>query len=137
MASQITADDSRLLFNALGANGLFSSVSGVTMVLASGSVADFLGLADSGLVLESGILLILFGAMLLCFYSRKRVHKASAIVISLLDFGWVTGSVAIVVAVPELLSAAGVATVIAIAVVVLALCDLQAYALWRIRRTEL
>jgi len=137
MANLITSADSKLLFNVLGANGVFSGVSGLTMVLAPNTIAGFVGLAESPFVFELGIMLIAFGAMLSVYYRRKRVHKASAIAITLLDLGWVIGSAALVVTMPELFSATGIAIVISIAVIVLAFFDLQAYALWRIRQSRL
>ena len=135
MANQITAKESKLLFNALGANGLFSGGSGLFMVLASSPIAAFLGLASSQLIFELGFMLILFGTLLIYFYRRKRIHTASAVIISILDFAWVLASLAVVLGVPELLNTAGTAAVVAIAVVVLVFFDLQAYALWRLHRS--
>ena len=137
MANLITANDSKLLFTALGANGVFSSVSGLTMVLASNSLANFLGISQPQMIFELGIMLIGFGALLIYFYRRKRVHVANAIAITVLDLAWVAGSAILVVAMPDLFSSAGMVSVIAVAVVVLMLFDLQAYAIWRARRITL
>ena len=104
MANQITAKESKLLFNALGANGLFSGVSGLIMVLAPSPIAAFLGLASSQLIFELGFMLVLFGSLLIYFYRRKSIHTAGAVIISLLDFAWVLASIAVVVGVPQLLT---------------------------------
>ncbi|MGI9204255.1 MAG: hypothetical protein ACR2Q3_09605 [Woeseiaceae bacterium] len=137
MANVITSDDAKLLFNALGANGVFSGVSGLIMVFASDAIAEFLGLSQSRLIFELGMMLIAFGAILVFYYRRKRIHIASAIVITMLDLGWVIGSAVLVVAMPELFSTAGIVAVIAVAVIVLTLFDLQAYAIWRTRQSAL
>ena len=137
MANLITADDSKLLFNALGANGIFSGISGLTMVFASQAIAEFLGIAQRRFIFELGIMLIAFGAMLIFYYWRKRVPTASAIAITILDLGWVIGSAALVLAMPDVFSTAGIVAVIGIAVIVLTFFDLQAYAIWRARQTDL
>jgi len=137
MANQITAGDTKLLFNALGANGVFSGVSGLIMVLASGAITEFLGLTDPRFILELGFMLVAFGGLLVFYYRRKRIHRATAIAISALDLGWVLGSAGLIVAMPDLFSSAGTVAVIAVAVVVLTFCDLQAYAIWRAHRTTL
>lgn len=138
MTKQITNNDSKLLIGALGANGFFSALSGIAMVLVPASIAQFLGLSQSGPIFDLGIMLILFGATLLYYYFRKSVRKLDAIVVSILDLAWVLGSVAMVLAAGDLFSAAGITAIFVVGIVVLTFFDLQVYALWQLgRKNEL
>jgi hypothetical protein len=131
MGKQLTFGDSRLLFRALGANGLFSLTCGLIMVVAAGPVSAFIGLENVYWTLGLGVMLVLFGASLLLHFRRKKVSRIEAVAISVMDLGWVIGSAVLVLLAPELLSRAGLLAVIAVAVIVLLFFELQALALWR------
>ena len=133
MTGNVTYQDSRLLFRTLLANGSFSLLSGFAMLAFSGPIARLIGIADSRWLLGIGIGLLGFGGSLLVHAYRKRVRRAEAIAISLMDLGWVIGSIVLVLAAPELFSSAGVVAVLAVAAIVFVFFELQAYALWKLR----
>ena len=136
MTTKITAADSRLLINALGANGAFSALSGISMLIAPAAIAGFLGPIPEGQIFEMGIMLLLFGAVLLTYFMQKRVRKIDAIVVSVLDLGWVIGSIALINLQPNLFSEGGSIAVIAVGVIVLTFFDLQILALWKYFRQQ-
>ena len=131
MSKQVTDDDSSLFFIALGANGTFSLVCGISMAIASTRIATFVGVPDSRWILALGIGLVVFGAVLLLHYRRKSISRIEAILISVMDFAWVLTSIAIVVLLREYLTANAIIAILAVAAIVLTFFDLQAYALWR------
>ena len=131
MARQVTGTDSQLLFRALGANGVFSLLCGVTMTFASGRVAMLLGVPNRYWILSLGVALLFFGTSLLVHYRRQRVAAAEAVLISGMDLGWVLGSAALLLIAPGLLTPAGTTAVSLVAIAVFVFFNLQAYALWR------
>jgi hypothetical protein len=131
MTKILTIEDSRLLFSTLGANGMFSSISGVLMLLGSRPITQFIGLADNRWIQGIGAVLILFGGYLIAHRLRRRISRTEAILISIMDFAWVGGSAALLLLFPGFFSAAGVTIVIGIAAVVFIFFELQAYTLWR------
>lgn len=135
MSHEITGSQSRMLLRALMANGLFSSVSGLVLLLFASAVAGRIGLSEPTWLTGTGLVLLLFGARLIQIGRSGRVSRAEAIAISVMDLAWVVGTVALALAVPGLFNTAGVAAVITIALVVLIFFDFQAYALWKSRRT--
>ena len=132
MSRQLTDNDSKLLFNAFAANGLFSLSCGLAMTVFAGPVASLLGVSGPGWILGLGIVLILFGGSLLVHFRRKRVSQVEAWMISAMDLGWVLASAVLVLLAPEFLSREGLIAVVLVGVVVLAFFELQALALWRI-----
>ncbi|MEX2524135.1 MAG: hypothetical protein WD750_04190 [Gammaproteobacteria bacterium] len=133
MTRIITAQQSRLLFYTLTANGAFSAVSGLIFVLQAQPLAAWTGLSQPIWLTGIGTMLILFGARLLWLGRRKSVHQWEALLISGLDLGWVVITVGLAVGVPGLFTLAGVYAVCAVALIVLTFLDLQLYALWKCR----
>lgn len=133
MSGNITGTQSRLLFGAMLANGVFSAVSGLIMLLFSGPIASRIGLAEPAWLIGTGVVLLLFGARLIRLGRSGSVQRSEAIAISAMDLAWVVGTVALALAVPGLFNVTGVWVVIAIAAVVLTFFDCQAYALWKTR----
>ena len=133
MNSHIHYDDSRLLFRALLANGVFSSLSGLIMLLAAGPVAQMIGIAEPAWLRGLGAVLLVFGGSLLLHVYRRKVRRVEAVAISAMDLGWVIGSALLLLLVPELFSATGVVAVLVVAAIVFAFFELQAYALWKAR----
>lgn len=129
----VTADQSSLFFKALLANGLFSTSSGLTMLLFSKPIAARIGFDQPQLILGIGVMLLLFGGSLLFHALRKRIRRVEALAISAMDLGWVLGSALLVLLAPQLLNPTGITVVIALAVVVFSLFELQAFALWKVR----
>lgn len=133
MTNLVTYADSRLLFRTLLANGGFSAISGVAMLALSGPIAALIGLPDARWISGLGVGLIAFGGSLLIHGLRKKVGRAEAIAISVMDLGWVIGSVVLLLLWPELFTSAGVVVILAVAAIVLVFFELQAYALWKTR----
>ncbi len=133
MKDKFTTNDSRLLFIALTANGVFSTLSGLTMLLFSGALANLIGLSEPRILLGLGVGLLLFGGSLLLHRYRNSVRKSEAYIISLMDLFWVIGSIVLVVVAPSIFSSAGIVVVLAVAAVVLTFFEMQALALWRMR----
>ena len=128
--TMITFEQSRNLFRALGANGVFSLFSGLAMVLASGPIAGMLGVGNPAWIVWTGVALLGFAFSLLMHYRRKCVRRIEAVIISALDLAWVLGSLVLVLIV-DVLSASGVMIVLIVAGVVLVLFEWQAWALWK------
>ena len=133
MSATVTAQESKLLFRAFFANGLFSLVSGTVMLLFKTPVATFLGLQQPMVLTGLGAVLVLFGASLLFHAYRRRVSRTEAIAISAMDLGWVVGSILLVLFVPGLFSAAGISAVLVVAAIVFIFFELQTWALWKTR----
>ena len=135
MTTSITKVESPLLFRALLANGVFSTVSGLLLAVLAGPIAELIGLQQVTLLRVIGVGLIGFGASLMLHVRRSRIRGAEAVVISALDLGWVLVSVALVVFAPGLFSTQGIVAILAVAAVVFAFFEMQAVALWKLRRS--
>lgn len=109
---------SALLVRALQANAAFSMVSGLVLLLAAGPAGGWIGVDETGLVRALGGGLIAFGAGLLLLARSERPGRGLVIAASVSDFAWVAGSGVLLLAFPELLSAAGRAAVAGVALVV-------------------
>lgn len=133
MSTILTASQSNLLFRALLANAVFSSVSGAVMLLMAGEIAALTGLTKPAWLAIIGIGLIGFGASLFLHVRRQRIRRVEALAISVMDLAWVIGSVALVVLAPGLLNTLGITVVLVIAAIVLCFFELQALALWKTR----
>lgn len=106
------------------------------VVLAGGAWLDgVLGL-PAWLLWSVGAFLLGYGACLLAVASRRDVHRPSAWGVVAANAAWVGGSVAVVAGGWFPLTAVGVAVVLAQAVAVLLLADLQVLGLWRARRAS-
>jgi len=136
MNKQLTRQDSKLLFRALGANGIFSLICGVAMTATAAPLATWLGVPNHYWILGLGIMLIGFGASLLVHFIRKRVSRAEALAISGMDLAWVVGSVVLLLLAPDFLNRDGLVAVLAVGIVVAVFFELQAVALWQISRLQ-
>lgn len=137
MSVQVTASESKLLFRALAANGTFSTLSGIIMLSFPTSLANLTGIPDKRWLVAIGAGLVIFGGSLLLHAYRKQIRRAEAIAISAMDLFWVLGSVALVYAAPELFTRSGVIGILTVAAIVLGFFELQAYALWKLRKTAI
>lgn len=134
MSTILTPRDSALLFLTLAFNGAFSLASGVLMTLFSGSVSKLIGFPAPLWLAVVGAGLLAFGGFVLWRAICKRTKRFEVLVISLLDLAWVVGTVPLALIAPGLFNSAGVAVVMAVALVVLLLAALQLSALRRARR---
>lgn len=111
-------DNDRTLRQGLLANAIFSSLCGLSMVLAAPTLAAWAGLPGPLPLWILGPGLLLFAADLLHQASRPQISRSRALTTTLADLGWVVGSAALLLGWPELLNGAGRIAVIVVAVVV-------------------
>ena len=119
------------LRRALQANGIFSALSGIIIILADNSIASIIGLPEQVSLIGLGISLLLFAASLLWVASREEIKPAAAWAAVILDIGWVAGSAALISA--SVLSAPGNLAVAAVAAIVLLFALLQFLGIRKLR----
>jgi hypothetical protein len=117
------SDRLRPLRAALGANAVFSSLTGLAMLVAGSPLASWLGQVPGWLVNGVGAALLGFAVLVGLLIRRPRPARALGIVA--LDFGWVLATVPLAF-VPSLLTEPGRLAVLAVAAVVTVLGVLQA-----------
>jgi hypothetical protein len=85
---------------ALMGNALFSTVSGLTLILAGQRVVRLLGLPEAVNLLTMGISLLLYAVTLVVFARKKTIKISDAWIAVLLDLAWVIGSYPLLFVVP-------------------------------------
>ena len=123
------------LRKALMGNALFSTLSGLTILLAQGWVLRILGLASSVNLLILGAGLIVFAITLVLNARKQQVKKSDAWIAVLLDVAWVLGSYILIFIVP--FSTEGKWVVGVVAELVLVFAVLQFVGIRRIQKSEL
>ena len=97
----------RLLRMALRGNGIFSTVSGALLVVASRPLAEFLGVSSAAALLSLGVILLLYAVDLFWMTSRENLSLPFAWFAIIMDVLWVIGSIVLLVADPLGLTVAG------------------------------
>src|SRR6266849_3995003 len=87
----------QLLRMALMGNALFSTISGLILILAGQWVVRLLGLPESVNLITMGISLLVFAVTLVVFARRKPIKVSDAWIAVVLDLAWIVGIVAEVV----------------------------------------
>ena len=123
------------LRKALMGNALFSTLSGLTILWAQGSVLRILGLASNVNLLILGVGLILFAITLVVNARKQQVKKSDAWIAVLMDVAWVLGSYILIFIVP--FSTEGKWVVGLVAELVLVFAVLQFVGIRRIQKSEL
>jgi len=123
------------LRKALMGNALFSTLSGLTILLAQGWVLRILGLASSVNLLILGAGLIVFAITLVVNARKQQVKKSDAWIAVLMDVAWVLGSYILIFIVP--FSTEGKWVVGVVAELVLVFAVLQFVGIRRIQKSEL
>ncbi len=123
MNTMNNTDSTRFLRQSLRGNALFSTLSGLTFLVASAAIAEFLGGLPSMLVAAVGGQLLLFAGVLVWLASRPEISRQMVIGVIVADILWVVGTIVIVYA--ELFTRDGAALAIVLAGVVLLLAVLQ------------
>ncbi len=131
MTPQNALADSHLLRRALQVNGVFSALSGLLLIAASGRIAALIGIEQS-LVL-TGVLLLLFAASLWRNARRAEINQTEAWVAVTLDVAWVIGTAGLIFA--GVFSAIGNWVVALVGDVVLIFAVLQFLGLRKLRRS--
>jgi hypothetical protein len=135
----MNASSDRLLRRTLWGNAAFSVVSGAVLAIFAGPFAEaaahapvaVMGL-DLAIVLELlGLGVIAFGALCAWVASRETLPEAWARAIFAADLAWVAGSV-LVLALPASWTTAGIAGIVALALVVADLAILEYLGLRRL-----
>ena len=122
------------LRKALLGNALFSTLSGLTILLAQGWVLRTLGLPSTVNLLILGAGLIVFAVTLVINARKQPVKKSDAWVAVLMDLAWVVGSYALIFLVP--FSTKGKWVVGIVAELVLLFAVLQIVGIRRIQKSE-
>ena len=116
-------DNTLLLRRALRANALFSACTGALTLGLAPRIAEHLSL-PSELIRGTGAVLLVYGAALGVLASTRRVASVWSVTASLLDLGWVLGSVALLAVHP--VPSPALVAVPAVIVLLLALVQLEA-----------
>jgi hypothetical protein len=117
------------LRRSLRANAAFSTLSGLTFVVAAAAIGEFLGAVPALLVAGVGGQLLLFAAALIWLASRAEISVPIATAVIAADLLWVVGTVGVVCA--DVFSQGGAALAIVLADVVLLLAILQSIGVHR------
>lgn len=104
---------------ALLSNALFSTLSGLTVIIFSSSVADLLGVGAPISYQVIGVGLLGFACFVAWTGTQKPINAFLAALISLADFMWVVGTLLFIVLAFSSLQTAGIVSLIAIAAIVL------------------
>jgi hypothetical protein len=131
MTPQDTVANANLLRRALQANGVFSALSGITLMVASTRIAALLGLEQP--LWPTGLLLLLFAAGLFRNAGRAEINQTEAWIAVALDVAWVVGTAALIFA--GVFSAPGNWIVALVGDVVLLFAALQFWGLRQLRRS--
>ena len=112
------------LRNVLFFDGVLCAVMGAALTTLTGQVDGFLGISETFLR-WSGVLLLPWAALVLLLASRKPLSRASVLVVIGGNVAWSVASVLLLITGTLSPTGAGYAFVIAQAILVLALADIQ------------
>lgn len=127
--------DSGLLRAALVGNAGFSTICGIVMLGLPATVSHWLGIEKPLVPQLIGAGLLFFAADLIHQATRRRMASWRGLLSCLADFGWVLGTVILLLAFPQTLSSQGTMIVLAVASVVLAFGVLQLIGVDRLHRS--
>jgi hypothetical protein len=116
-------------------NALFSSLTGLTILLAQGWVLRILGISKNVSIAVLGFGLLVFAGTLVINARRQQVKRSDAWIAVVLDMAWVFGSYVLILAAP--FSTEGKWVVGVVAELVLVFAVLQFVGIRRIRRGHL
>jgi hypothetical protein len=121
-------DHAPLLRRSLVLNACFSTLTGLTLLLARGPLARLLGVETPSLLAGVGIVLLAFAGHLL-WASRRAIPPAEVLYFVVSDALWVVGTAVLLFGFPGALSAAGraAAAVVALLVGLLAVAQLRGW----------
>ena len=123
---------SKLLRYALTSNAIFSSISGLLMLVAASYIAELLGNIPPIIITITGAGLIIFAAWVFFIARSDSVPKADVWAVIIGDTGWVVGSVILLLLFNDIFTTTGLWIIGLIAAVVLTFADLQFFGLRRL-----
>ncbi len=94
--STISYIDTRFLRRALQANGVFSGISGLLMMLAAGPLSELIGLSISSILIGVGAGLIFYAIGLFRNASSALINRTEAYLAVVMDLAWVVGSAVVI-----------------------------------------
>lgn len=124
--------DAQLLVKALRANGVFSMLSGIVILLIQQPLANWFGQINPLYLAGLGIGLILFALRLLYLAGPGQLFKLEAQIIIGSDIGWVAGSLVLLAAFYRQIAIPGILLMLAIALVVGGFAFMQTQGLRRL-----
>ncbi len=130
-----TPDPAFLVRTAMQCNAAFSALSGVTSIVASYPIAQWIGLRQPAVIGATGISLLVFAVALFATSRRKSVRLVDAWTAVALDTAWVIGSGIVVFS--GVLNTRGNWLVTIIADIVLVFAILQYAGIRRLRRSAI
>lgn len=107
--------ESRLLRRFLLGNATFSTFTGTLCLVDAAPLTQAFGIPDPTLLPGLGVQLLLFAAAIVWIATRQDISTRLAWVIIALDIGWVAGSIALLPFVSNMLTSAGITTMVFIA----------------------
>ena len=125
----------QLLRMALMGNALFSTISGLILVLAGQWLVRLLGLPQAVNLITMGTSLLVFAVSVLVFARKKPIKLLDAWIVVILDLAWVIGSYPLLFVVP--FSTTGKWIVGIVAEVVLLFALVQWLGIRRIRKANM
>ena len=131
---QVTSTNFNLLRTVLRGNALISILSAVVALVASGSVAEFMGVEDTLPFIILGIALVLWAIDVYVVSSQDPIRANYVKMIIGGDLLWVAGSAVLLLLDPFDFSTSGMWAVLVIADIVLTFAILQYVGLRRARR---
>ncbi|SEL52254.1 hypothetical protein SAMN04487910_2713 [Aquimarina amphilecti] len=105
------------LQEALRINAIFSSLSGLIMILLNQKIAKLFGTSNNTIFWIIGLILIYFGSTI--WYEIKKQRKPAVIWIIIQDYTWVLGSIILIIIDPFKITEAGNLIIGIIALIVL------------------
>ena len=126
--------ESMLLRRVLQANAVFSTTSGIALVVAVGPLAALMGVGRSWILLVIGAVLLVFAVTLLVNSLRGEINENDVVQAIISDGVWVAAST--VITVMGILTTAGTWVVAIVACLVLSFAILQAAGLRKLRRVR-
>lgn len=121
----------KLLNTTLRINALFSLFAGIDLVVFDSTIVNVLTGDNLISILPTGVMLIAFSIFVFTVSILRRVNKYLVGSIIVMDAMWVVGSVALVFSGNEILTLAGQAAVISVALVIASFACFQAMGLRR------
>lgn len=94
--STLSHSESQFLRRALQANGVFSGVSGLILILGAGPLSELIGISVSSVLIGIGVALIFYAVGLFRNAAREQVSRIEAWMAVIMDLAWVVGSAALI-----------------------------------------